>query len=238
MHYSVRLHAACVFANVILGYRSRARGTKSPAFLTRLQCTGVETKLTNCQRGSQLTKDSCGSIIQVYTNNGKFTINLHVHVQLSISIIHPCIVPRSCENGELKKDSNNVLRICVNAVWKTLCPMLWGPPQAIVACRQLNPGKLIIGKQQQFVWLVIVTSLCPHTGSVTKAVQGTPSFKYHFFCNGNEKQITDCVVGDYAVNANICGNSKVTALMCISESYCSLFNVLYLCHNCVMSCRL
>ena len=50
---------------------------------------------------------------------------------------------------------------------------------------------------------------------------GTPSFKYHFFCNGDEKQITDCVVGDYAVDANICGNpNKVTALICqTSESY-------------------
>ena len=71
-------------------------------------------------------------------------------VCIQLLIIHAYIVPRLCENGELKK-TDNVLYTCVNAVWKTLCPMLWGPPQAIVACRQLNPGKLIIGKQQQYV---------------------------------------------------------------------------------------
>ena len=145
------MHTACDYYYLHIDSRARARGTKSPAFLTKLQCTGVETKFTNCQRAGRLTKDRCWNIIQVHINNGKFTIYIimYAYVQLYL-YIH--IESRLCENGELKKNSNNVLNICVNAVWKTLCPMLWGPPQSIVACRQLNPGKLIIGKQQQLLY--------------------------------------------------------------------------------------
>ena len=39
-----------------------------------------------------------------------------------------------------------ILQICVNGDWKTLCPDLWGPAQTAVACRQLNPGRTVIGK--------------------------------------------------------------------------------------------
>ena len=137
-----------VFTIVFLDSSTRSVG-KWPVFLTKLHCSGVETKLINCLRGSPLKRYNCWSKIQVYINNGKFV----ACTCRSTFIIHyTCMLEsRLCENGELKKNSNNVLCICVNAEWKTLCPMLWGPPQAIVACRQLNPGKLIIGKQQQYV---------------------------------------------------------------------------------------
>ena len=51
----------------------------------------------------------------------------------------------SCENGELLQ-TNVILQICVNGDWRSLCPSLWGPAQATVACRQLNPGRTVIGK--------------------------------------------------------------------------------------------
>ena len=59
---------------------------------------------------------------------------------------------RLCENGELEEESN-ILYICVSGTWRTLCPKLWRSPQAKVACRQLNPGKVVIGKAYYFIAL-------------------------------------------------------------------------------------
>ena len=58
------------------------------------------------------------------------------------------IDPRTCENGDLQKSNiaDNILYICVAGNWRTLCPKLWGPTQTKVACGQLNPGKVVIGK--------------------------------------------------------------------------------------------
>ena len=52
---------------------------------------------------------------------------------------------RACENGELRQ-AHVTLQICINGSWKTVCPSLWGQAQAIVACRQLNPGRTVTGK--------------------------------------------------------------------------------------------
>ena len=52
---------------------------------------------------------------------------------------------RLCKNGEVMQ-KNEILQLCVDGKWRTMCPRLWGPAQAMVACRQLNPGKVVIGK--------------------------------------------------------------------------------------------
>ena len=55
----------------------------------------------------------------------------------------------TCQNGELQRDStNNALYICIYGDWRTLCynEYLWGPTQATVACRELNPGKTVVSK--------------------------------------------------------------------------------------------
>ena len=58
--------------------------------------------------------------------------------------------PRLCENGELSQ-MHVTLNICVDGNWRTLCPSLWGPSQAMVACRQLNPGRTVIGKRTIYI---------------------------------------------------------------------------------------
>ena len=55
----------------------------------------------------------------------------------------------TCQNGELQRDdATNALYICINGGWRTLCynEYFWGPTQATVACRELNPGKTVAGK--------------------------------------------------------------------------------------------
>ena len=55
----------------------------------------------------------------------------------------------TCQNGELQMDNiTNALYICFNGDWRTLCynEYFWGPTQATVACRELNPGKMVTSK--------------------------------------------------------------------------------------------
>ena len=56
-----------------------------------------------------------------------------------------------CQNGDIqiRPGTIGIVEICERGViWRRLCPneYFWGPPQAAVACRQLNPGKTVIGK--------------------------------------------------------------------------------------------
>ena len=55
-----------------------------------------------------------------------------------------------------------------------------------------------------------------HTGfeKYTTTITNPTSFKYHFICNGSEKQISDCVDSVYQVNKNLCNEDKVTSLTC------------------------
>ena len=39
-------------------------------------------------------------------------------------------------------------------------------------------------------------------------------FKYHFFCTGKEKEITDCSLSDGEVNSNLCNGNMVATLLC------------------------
>ena len=66
---------------------------------------------------------------------------------LCVFYLHYAVANRECDNGQLHTNSTtNILYICVNGTWKTLCPRLWGPSQATVACRQLNPGRTVISE--------------------------------------------------------------------------------------------
>ena len=57
------------------------------------------------------------------------------------------VANRECDNGQLHaSNATNILYICVNGNWRTLCPRLWGPAQATAACRQLNPGRTVISE--------------------------------------------------------------------------------------------
>ena len=56
-----------------------------------------------------------------------------------------------CQNGDIRiiPGTIGIVEICERGVtWRRLCPneYFWGPLQAAVACRQLNPGKTVIGK--------------------------------------------------------------------------------------------
>ena len=54
-----------------------------------------------------------------------------------------------CQNGDIRirPGTIGIVDMCVSGVWRTLCPneYFWGSPQAAVACRQLKPGKKVIG---------------------------------------------------------------------------------------------
>ena len=39
-------------------------------------------------------------------------------------------------------------------------------------------------------------------------------FKYHFFCTGKEKEITDCSLSDRVVDDSLCDGSIVATLFC------------------------
>ena len=57
------------------------------------------------------------------------------------------VANRECDIGQLHaSNTTNILYICVNGNWRTLCPSLWGLAQATVACRQLNPGRTVISE--------------------------------------------------------------------------------------------
>ena len=44
---------------------------------------------------------------------------------------------------------------------------------------------------------------------------GTPNqFKYHFFCTGQEKEITDCSLSDKVVDDSLCDGNLVATLVC------------------------
>ena len=57
-----------------------------------------------------------------------------------------------------------------------------------------------------------------HTGSAVNSTTtntGTPNqFKYHFFCTGKEKEITDCSLSDREVSSNLCNGNMVATLLC------------------------
>ena len=49
----------------------------------------------------------------------------------------------------------------------------------------------------------------------TTTDQGTPNqFKYHFFCTGKEKEITDCSLSDRVVDDSLCDGGMVATLVC------------------------
>ena len=71
-----------------------------------------------------------------------------------------------CKNGDLQKSNitdNNILYICVAGKWRTLCPKLWGPAQATVACRQLNPERVVIGKTLLYRVTIIIIPMNDNT---------------------------------------------------------------------------
>ena len=60
-----------------------------------------------------------------------------------------------CQNGDIqiRPGTIGIVEICDRGLyWRRLCPdeYFWGPPQGEVACRQLNPGKAVIGNYK--VW--------------------------------------------------------------------------------------
>ena len=107
-------------------------------------CVGVERRLIDCPINYALNNNYVCNPADISVNNG----NNHETMKLC-DCYDQCTLhadtPRLCDNGELRQTSV-ILQICVNGDWKTLCPSLWGPAQATVACRQLNPGRTVIGK--------------------------------------------------------------------------------------------
>ena len=78
------------------------------------------------------------NIIMVYIN--------HCHI-LAFSLLLDGNF--TCQNGELhRNNTTNALHFCFNGGWRTLCynEYLWGPTQATVACRELNPGRMVTSK--------------------------------------------------------------------------------------------
>ena len=133
------------------------------------------------------------------------------------------IDPRMCKNGDLIQKGNiadgSILYICVAGVWKTLCPKLWGPTQATVACRQLNPEKVVTGKTYPYEYNTHMyenekSNLNAGYKKYTTNIMNPTSFMYHFICDGSEQQISDCVLSNYQVHNNLCNENKVTSLIC------------------------
>ena len=77
------------------------------------------------------------------------TIDARINA-ISLYVLHLhnyAVANRECDNGQLHTNSTtNVLYICVNGNWRSLCPSLWGLAQATVACRELNPGRTVISE--------------------------------------------------------------------------------------------
>ena len=66
---------------------------------------------------------------------------------MHVLYLHYAVASRECDNGQLRiSNTTNILYICVNGIWRTLCPSLWKPAQATVACRQLNPERTVISE--------------------------------------------------------------------------------------------
>ena len=71
-----------------------------------------------------------------------------------------------------------------------------------------------------------------HTGSVVNSTTtAMPNqFKYHFFCTGKEKEITDCSLSDREVSSNLCNGNMVATLLCDTgdtklHMYCVLYTL-------------
>ena len=48
-------------------------------------------------------------------------------------------------------------------------------------------------------------------------VNGTSMFIRPFFCDGSEKRITECILGDHAVGSELCSGYMVTFMTCQLE---------------------
>ena len=69
------------------------------------------------------------------------------YLETLFNIISMQVGNYTCRNGDLQiNEMNNIVETCVNGVWKKLCLNWWQSAQAEVACRQLNPGKMITSK--------------------------------------------------------------------------------------------
>ena len=117
----------------------------SPNFLYNIVCVGVERRLLDCPINSGLGIHYCNTIVRISVNNGNHFLH-YTFLQIIFPINENILAgTRLCKNGEVMQ-INEILQLCVDGNWRTLCPRLWGPAQAMVACRQLNPGKVVIGK--------------------------------------------------------------------------------------------
>lgn len=113
-----------------------------------MSCTGVERRLVDCPHGYQMENIGCKNKVEVQCNSGNDFKSAFVKKELILTIT-PFVIAntRPCENGELKRNGmTSVLHICVAGIWKTLCPEVWGPTQATVACRQFIQGEKVIRK--------------------------------------------------------------------------------------------
>ena len=118
-------------------------------YLTRISCLRVERRLVECRHGQLDNIMNCNTRVGAYCTECKLTAGLNNWILVKVYTFHVKDGKFTCQNGELQRDNtNNALYICINGNWKTLCynEYLWGPTQATVACRELNPGKIITGK--------------------------------------------------------------------------------------------
>ena len=57
------------------------------------------------------------------------------------------------------------------------------------------------------------------TGAVKPATFTNGHFKYHFYCNVREKEITDCRISQREVDISLCSDDSVATLMCETGTY-------------------
>ena len=144
--YSKR-HSCLLLVDTILRNDSTNKALK-PAFLQRINCTGIEKRLVDCPRiNAELRYDwRCSYKVQVHCDNNSM-FNLFQTGNTYKLLYYTATATRQCLNGELyRNETDKILYICVNEQWKTLCPSLWGSTQAMVACRQLYPTSTIISE--------------------------------------------------------------------------------------------
>ena len=137
-------------------------------------------------------------------------------LQFSLSNVYKATADL-CQNGDLmRNETNNILYICVTNRWSVLCPRLWTPAQATVACRQLHPNKTVISKLK----CPILHVLTRFTGGNVTTVGKETSDRFltiHYYCTGEERKLTDCQLSGIDNNALGCplaSSGSAVGIMC------------------------
>ena len=93
--------------------------------------------------------------------------------------------------------------------WGTVCDYNWDVVDAIVVCRQLGNLQAVEGPRSAFF-----------------GAGSGPSWYYHVYCTGTERNLTECSKSKYKFGI-ACPHSRDAGAVCSSESHALLCTFMY-----------